>query len=49
MEDGTEAPALGGDQARTEMRVEGHGENFVELQGRDPWKNENLLTLLCYF
>ena len=20
-----------------------------ELQGRDPWKNENLLTLLCYF
>ena len=21
----------------------------AELQGRDPWKNENLLTLLCYF
>ena len=21
----------------------------MELQGRDPWKNENLLTLLCYF
>ena len=20
-----------------------------ELQGRDPWKNENLLTLSCYF
>ena len=31
----------------------GHGDgaaqNFRELQGRDPWKNENLLTLSCYF